>query len=314
MFNSYFGYFMGNCSLSQKKKARLQNDRRFAQIFFRLYEIAMDSRYNFTGVPQSISEKMLRAALLWNGQACIFKSKEGDLICLPCAVGDDVTIYGDFAGAYVYSPNGYNDRVSLYVPGTDYSPEDAKEGHGVLIRENNAMFPFIETVYYYAEAISDSIRSIDIARKQVKIPALIACDPKMLPSVQKLFSSRDDNEEVIAISSLFPADKISTIPFAQAAAQQIPPLTSLVDWLEHRFRAECGIMANEAIDKKGENIINAEVSVNEEYTDSSTERLLQNLNTTLGQANAIFGTNIKAIEPDFSEHPERKVEKENEVF
>ena len=298
MFFNNFYFFFNHSDMTKKNKTKLQNDMRFAQVFFELYEIAMRGRYNFTGIPTGIDERMLRETLLWNG-TCVIYNEHGNVIALPGGPGDNLTINGNFATAYVYAANGQiNREVSLYIPGTKIETSDAAEGHGVLIRENTSTFPFIYTVFYYAEAISDALRTLDVIRKNTKVPALIACDPKILPSVKKFFEDRDDNQEYLALSTAFPADKISTLPFAENAANSIPAITGLIDWYKSQFRAKCGIMANEAIDKKGENLLSAEVNVAREYTTTVTQNAIDTLNTTLGQANEIFGLHIKATYPD----------------
>lgn len=298
MFFNNFYFFFNHSDMTKKNKAKLQNDMRFAQVFFELYEIAMRGRYNFTGIPTGIDERMFREALLWNG-ACVIYNEHGNVIALPGGPGNNLTVNGNFANAYVYSANGQiNREIPLYIPGTKIETSDAAEGHGVLIRENASTFPFIYTVFYYAEAISDALRTLDVIRKNTKVPALIACDPKILPSVKKFFEDRDDNQEYLALSTAFPADKISTLPFAENAANSIPAITGLIDWYKSQFRAKCGIMANEAIDKKGENLLSAEVNVAREYTSTVTQNAINTLNTTLGQANEIFGLNIKATYPD----------------
>lgn len=298
MFFNNFYFFFNQSNLSKKNKTKIQNDIRFSQVFFELYEIAMQGRYEFTGIPVGIDERMFRESLLWTG-ACVIYNEHGNVIALPGGPGDGLTVNGNFANAYVYSANGQiNREISLYIPGTKIEASDAAEGHGVLIRENTSTFPFIQTVFYYAEAISDALRTLDVIRKNTKVPALIACDPKILPSVKKFFEDRDDNQEYLALSTAFPADKISTLPFAENAANSIPAITGLIDWYKSQFRAKCGIMANEAIDKKGENLLSAEVNVAREYTTTVTQNAIKTLNTTLKQANNIFGLNIRATYPD----------------
>lgn len=298
MFFNNFYFFFDHSDMTKKNKTKLQNDTRFAQVFFELYEIAMRGRYNFNGIPTGIDERMFREALLWNG-TCVIYNEHGNIIALPGGPGDNLTVNGNFASAYVYSANGtINREVALYIPGTKVEKTDAAEGHGVLIRENTSTFPFIYTVFYYAEAISDALRTLDVIRKNTKVPALIACDPKILPSVKKFFADRDDNQEYLALSTAFPADKIVTLPFAENAANSIPAITGLIDWYKSQFRAKCGIMANEAIDKKGENLLSAEVNVAKEYTSTVTQNAINTLNTTLGQANEIFNLNITATYPD----------------
>lgn len=288
--------------MKKSKLSEYENNFVFQKVFYDLLQDALH-RYDIEGLPDTISKRVVLQSLLWNG-TCYFFNKGGAWLALPgMPDGAGINLNGDFAGAYVYGANGFNKKIDLVIPGADNSRLLAKtnsgmtykEGSGVMVRETEQMFPFINTVTYYAACIADTMRTLDVCRKNAKRPYIITCEESVVNSVREYFNKRDNNEDYIISSGVFPADKIKIDPL-----QNNPDFThsasELIDWYTEKFREECGIDGiGPQIDKKGENLISDEVHANDQYVSTKIDNILTSLNTGFNILNQISGLSVKAV-------------------
>lgn len=305
-YNGLFNIYLGANDMGKMTKTRLnklKNNYLYQITFTRLMHDALN-RYTFKNLPDTMSERVILQSLLWYGSVVIFE-KDGAYVSLPgVPSGKGWNAYGDAAEAWVFSLNGtFNEPVDIYLPGEDESSFLKKtntgmmtgKARGVLVRENATMFPFINSVMYYSQAISDSMRTLDVCRQNIKQPFIITAEESIVNSVKKFFEERDNNNEYIISSGVFAADRISLLPI-QTNSDALNAATELVDWYENKYRELCGIDNNSQIDKKGENLIQSEVSVNDMYTENSVDKCIEYIQKGLDDVNKLFGLNIK-VEP-----------------
>lgn len=286
---------------NKRKLAKLKNMQSFQLIFNRLANDAL-KRYDFEGLPETLSKRVILQSLLWHAGVCFFE-KGGALFALPAAPSGEYNIYGEPGTAEVYSLNGaFNEPVNLYIHGSDENAFIAKtegikygKGKGVMVWENEQRFPFINSVMYYAFAISDAMRTLDVIKQNLKQPNVIVAEEAVVPTVKQYLKDREDNVDSVISSGVFDPKKVSIIPF-DVNGTSLNDITSLIEWYENKFRELCGVDNNSQMDKKGENLIQAEVSVNDEYTDSNTEKATEVIQRGLDDVNKIFGTSIKVVE------------------
>lgn len=284
--------------MTQKKLAEFKNNRVFQNEFTRNVHDALN-RYTFDGLPDTVSERVLKEALLFYGYA-FFYEKDGSLLCLPgMPDGSGMNVYGDFGGAYIYGANGYNERISVFLPGSDENSflkqtlQGSVTGRGVMIRENQLMFPFINYAMYYAERQADTLRKIEVAQSNAATPYIIVCrDSAMKNTIIAAMQDRDRNMPVILTSGVFQTDSIELMPF-DISSDAIKTMSETYDWYSAHFRELCGTKNCTNIDKKGENLLNAEININDEYTDSQDDNTIQVIQTGLDDVNKLFGANIK---------------------
>ena len=164
---------IGGSRKNRKRLADFKNMLSFQIVFQRLAEDSVN-RYEIEGLPETISKRVVLQSLLWHGNV-IFFEKGGNLFALPGCPSGEYNVYGEPAMAEVYSVNGYfNEPVKLYLPGSDEAsflertdrtaPAKAK---GVIVWENKQRYPFINSVFYYAERIADTLRTLDVVRENV---------------------------------------------------------------------------------------------------------------------------------------------------
>lgn len=300
-YNNIFNIWLNPKDTTLKKLAKWKNNFVFQNEFTKLTQDALN-RYKINNTPDTVSDRVVLQSLLFYGYVFFFK-KNGNLLALPgLPDGSGINPYGDFAGAYVYGANGYNERITLKMPGADDSAFLAKtiegttyrDGIGIMVRENPMMYPFINWTYYFADCIADTMRTIDVCRQNIKRPFIITAEESVVPTVKKYFENVADNVNYIVSSGVFPADKITVQPF-DSNPEYVKTASSLVDWYEQKYREYCGVEnMGGNIDKKGENLVTAEVTANDQYTHQSVDQVLEYINKGLEEVNKAFGTDMKA--------------------
>lgn len=288
---------MGGSRKNRKRLADFKNMLAFQIVFQRLAEDSVN-RYEIEGLPETISKRVVLQSLLWHGNV-IFFEKGGNLFALPGCPSGEYNVYGEPAMAEVYSVNGYfNEPVKLYLPGSDEAsflertdrtaPAKAK---GVIVWENKQRYPFINSVFYYAERIADTLRTLDVVRENIKTPQIFFCEESVKNSVERFLEDRESNMSAIISTGVFEVDKVKTVPI-DPKGTALSDITALVEWYENKFRELCGTENNGQMDKKGENLVQAEVEVNDQYTELGVDKCIETMQEYFDYVNDIFGTSI----------------------
>ena len=313
-FTPYLNIYVDSKSSTSRKIAKYKNETSYQRQFVKLMTDALH-RYDIQGLPDTCSKRVIMQSLLWHGSVFFIK-KSDNIIALPgFPDGSGMNLNGDFNGAHIYGCNGFNERVSVIMKGADQTPLLKRtingmtyaDGTAVLVRENEVMYPFINNVEFFASAISDTMRTLDVSRENMKRPFIISCQEEVIPTVKAYFNRAENNENFIISSGIFPADKISVIPFDRNP-DYLKSASELIDWYEHKFREICGIANTSQIDKKGENLVSDEVTINEEQTNLSIDKTIECLNSGLNLVNKAFCLNLKAVKYQTSERKENNDE------
>lgn len=291
---------LGDGKMNSRKLAKFKNNLAFQTTFSRLLEDSMDLRYDIEGEPDTVDDRVIKQSLLWHANVVFFE-RQGSLMALPGAPTGGATVYGRPASSWVYSANGiFSECVKLYIHGSDkdaFLQETVDSAlsskyKGVMVWENRTGLPFVYTVMNYAEIISDTMRTLDVIRENVKNPNVFVCEESVVPTVKKYLSDRESNMASVISSGVFDPAKVQMIPF-DSKGTSIKDVTSLIEWYENKFRELCGVDNNSQIDKKGENLVEAEVSVNNDYTECSVEKCIGIIEEGLDDVNKVFGTHMK---------------------
>lgn len=321
MFNIFlWGGVDGN--VKKKNVSKFKNNFAFRMTFSRLLGDALE-RYDFEGLPDTVSKRVLKQALLWYGSACFFE-KDGSVLCLPCCPnGGQFNIYGDPGRVWVFGRNGQmNEGVKVFIPGSDESSflfkgqggmNMSSDTKGVIIWENKVRIPFFDAVMFYSSAIADSMRTLDTARANIKTPYVVVAEESVVPTVQEFFKKRDNNEDVVISSGVFPVDRVNILPIVTDTGI-LQNATQLVEWYEQKYRELCGFQSNSQQDKKGENLVRDEIHINDEYEALQVSKCMEQIQENLDQANRIFGLNMKVVKNSVvRENDELKQNMESEV-
>lgn len=294
-------YINGSCK-QNKKLAKYKNMERFRNVFMQLVNEALQ-RYYIEGLPDTCSQRVVLESLLWYGSVIFFR-KDGQILALPGAPANSPTLYGEMAEAYVWGRNGFNEKVKLYIPHGDnselvrsnaFGQVEAQDGTGVWVRENYMAYPFIYYVMQFAYDIADSYRTLDVVRQNIKKPFVVTAEESVLQSVKTFFEKRDNNEEYIVSSGVFPSDKITINPISSVASDGIRDVTNNISQYYAWFRELEAISAMGAtIDKK------AEITTDELYQNSGLVDIVNGtvenvIQEQLEYTNAFLGTNMKFV-------------------
>lgn len=285
-------------SKTMKRIAQYKNQLEFMNALARLTKRAL-ARYSFEGLPITVNERVLKMSLLFHGCACFFE-KEGNILALPALPNSNLNLYGEWKSCFVYGRNGFNAQIPLYIPGADESKTINKgdinlsmkdKPNGVFVRENEFMYPFMNYCITYAEKIADCMRTIDVTRKNIKKPFIITAEEQLVPTIKKFFDNRDNNEEYIVSSGVFPADRISLLPI-ETNADSIKAATDLIEWYYNDFDNLCNWNSNANPDKK-ERLLVDEVNSNNESMSEVRDNFIEYLQEQMDNVNKYLGTNIK---------------------
>lgn len=281
---------------SVKKINKYKNNIVYLNTLNRFINIFLGS-FEFNNLEPGMNERIIKLSMLFYG-SCVFYQKEGNYLTLPGLSAGNYNIYGDSGDYYVYGFNGYTEKVPLFVPGgidqeilNNGITGKIKNQKGVLIRHNDLQYPLIRIIEYFSSAVADTYRTLDVCRMNMKQPFVITCEESIIPSVKRFFKNRNNNDEYIISSGIFPADKISLLPF-ETNSVNLNDSTALIDWYENKFKEILGISNNSNIDKKGENLIESEVNINSEYTDLNLYSCLKRIQEDLDLFNKVYNTNI----------------------
>lgn len=294
--NIFSSIWIDGQGMTAKKMAKFKNQAEFMNVYADLVNEALE-RYEFDGLPETVNERVLVESLLWYGSVGFFV-KEGQVLALPGLPTASYTLYGDPTQMIVHGRNGYVETVKLFIPNGDDSDlvrsstngTAPKDGTGVWIRENKMVYPFINYCITFAEKIADTYRTVDTIRLNMKRPYFIVAEESILNSVKAYFNKRDNNEEYIVSSGVFPADKINLMPF-EKNPEDVRASTGLIEWYYAQFRKLEGYSQNTNIDKKAQISID-ELNRDSDISDSKAENVVDYIQSQLDFVNEKLGTNI----------------------
>lgn len=300
------GIFDGSCismaganAPSPKKRAKYENQMIFKQVFTDFKNTALH-RYHFNGLPDTVSERVLKESLLYYGTAVFFE-KNGAVLALPGRPAYDPTMYGDFRYSYVYGANGFNALVALEIPGGadaailakgvgDSQPSGLR---GVLVREAyDFSNPFVFTAWNYATRVADAVRSLDVAVRNGKTPGVWLCAQSEVESIRRFNRQMEDNQESIITSGFFPIDKVRYQPLAQDSLTHSQNFMQIVDYWKSAFKEACGIDNLAPNTFKKANLLSDEVGQNDQYTSAVIDKTIDVIQEGLDFANSIFGLDM----------------------
>lgn len=284
-------------SMTSKKIAKYKNQIEFMNIYASLVNEAL-GRYKFKGLPETVNERVLTESLLWYGSVCFF-IKDGNVLALPGLPTASYTLYGDPTENIIHGRNGYVDTIKLFIPNGDNSAlvrESTngiapKEGTGVWVRENKMAFPFVNYCIEYADKIADTLRTLDVTRANIKRPSVVICEESVINSVRSYFNKRDNNEEYVVSSGVFPADKVKFENPFETNPENLRDCTMLIEWYYNQFRQLEGMKAPSTVDKKAQVSV-PELNRDESISDNKQETVTDYLQEQLDFVNEKLGCNI----------------------
>ena len=259
-------------------------------------------RYKINGLNDTMNERTILMAFLYRA-SCVFFRKNGHNYAQPAYPLGGYNMNDDPVAVYVNSKNGIiNQEVNLFLKGGDVSHlinkspmgSEIKDQTGVLVWENKSRIPFINTVINFTSAIADTYRTIDTARIWIKRPFIPVCEEQLVDGVVDMMKAIKDNEDLIPMSTgSLDITRFNVLPIDGSGAG-IQSAKELIEWYQQQFRERCFMQSNTQADKKGENLTNDEIHINDEFTDTQEDNTIDYLNEQFDFVNEVLGTNLKA--------------------
>lgn len=302
---------------SRVKMRKWENDMQYQITFIRLVSEALQ-RYRIEGLLGTMSERVILQSLLWYG-CVVFYEYDNNLFALPgVPTGNGFNIYGDPGSAWVYSLyNGqFNKEIKLFIPGSDEASflkqlignRQTGQPTGVIVWENKMRYPFINTVWFFAKCIADCYRTLDVTRYWLKRPLFLTGPEEQSESIKKIIEDLDENPSAVYLKEIPGVQKNTALLNTNANGQNLQDVTGLLEWYENKFRELCGLDSNAQMDKKGENLITAEITVNDQYQQTSLDKVLDEIQEGLDNVNKFFGLDLSVVQNEATEVEQKNLE------
>lgn len=257
-----------------KSEAQRENSLMLMEIFNRFSNIAI-TRYDWTGLPDSVSERFLNMALFFYGEAAFFFDENLGYLALPCAVGGEYNLY--------YNPI----RVNAFS--FNYSKMLEKDTF-VYMRNNPTSTPTAISVFTYAKRMADVLRTIDVITKKLKQPYIILCEEKDRQTYLNLIKSALDNEILIIGSKRFGMEK-NNLDILKVESNA--DLVKLWDTYRSYENMMCTVLGIESVGpEKRERLLIDEVNANNMLTDMSIEQNIKELQKACEDINKKFNLDV----------------------
>lgn len=287
---------------------------RLIDVYMSVYTITASTPWGGSSkkLPAGMSDRVIKLSFLMNA-CCVFcdglewnkQYFPGKYAMYGFPSGKGFNINGNPLSATVMSLyNGMiSEEVPLYMPEADDAPlleyaygrKQEEEPRGFIVWENKSRFPLIYTIIYFALCISDSYRTLDTTRRWLKKPVIFTADKELVNSINEVIEAMDYNEEyTIENSSLGSVGQATNMFNTNENGQNLKDVTSLIEWYENKVREEYGIDSNPQMDKKGENLQTAEITVNNEYQTLRSNSRIDTMNESFDEAAEWFGVRFHA--------------------
>lgn len=307
------GFFRGvplPSNMSAKKLARYENDVEFVNTFTSLFNSALNI-FKWNNLPETCNERFLERSLLLRGAALIVE-ENGHFLNLAAVPGDGYNIYGEFTRAYGYGLNGWNKQYSLWVDGAQESPDVTKTAGGydtgkdfnaVMCRDNKLMFPYVQYLIIAAKRLTETMRSMDVALQNLKMPVIITCEDNTVNSVKEMLANRDANVAAVVGHGSLPVDSFKVWDTkANPAILQV--MWEHYERLDNHVKEQLGMNSLAQVNKK-ERLLVDEVNANNQSVDMNLDKRLKERELFCERVNEAFGLNISVevnIDPQGDEY------------
>lgn len=283
-FNSFFPFYSIPAANS-KKLARYENDMEFQNTFFHFFNLAVNT-FEWVDLPPSCNERFLEMCLLLDGVAAFCLDDTLGLVTLKASpVAEQYNIYGDTNKIYGYGWNGFMKEYTAYMEGSDNTKAKA-----VLVRDNPVCYPYVTHILLYANRLTTTMRSMDVAAKKLKVPYFVACDESQKASVEKILNDVDENKERI-IANRSTGDNLFNVFPTRIDPQLLKTFWEHYNNLDGRLKDVLGVN-NPVNSDKRERLLVDEVNANNKAVGISIDIRLRERQRIAEIVNKLYKTNI----------------------
>lgn len=302
----------------KKVKAMYQNNMTFRAILSHLIDLYMYSIHikvkgSDEPLPPGISERIIKLSILfndcviftdgvkWNGEYY-----PGKYAFMGYPSGKGWNLKGNPLSAFIYSMyNGLGaQEIPLNVEGMEDAPaigvgfsgqKADKEPKGYIVWGHESRFPMFYMVLYYATCLTDCMRTLDVTRFWLKRPVIFTADKELVNSINNVIEHMELNEEwTIQGAALGDVGQNTNLLNPNVNGQNLKDVTGLYEWYLSKYKEFIGIDSNAQMDKKGENLQTAEITVNDEYQHDNIDMMVQTMNAGFDENAPFYGVALEA--------------------
>ena len=285
-----------NLILSMDSFAKTLNNLTFTDYYLRLSLLAK-SVYEWSDLPNYISEKWIESYLYSYGDSVFFEDKEMGLMVAK------VNQYGTL--------NAYDEPTEVIPVATNYTYKGEKPlipgENCVLIYNNDLRLPTARTLQLYAYRLAEVQRTSDVNINAQKTPCLLTGNDKSILSLKQIYKKWEGNEPVIYYDKNGFEQPISVLKTEAPIVFDKLRLEKNQIWNE----AMTFLGINNANQDKRERLVDDEVQANNEQIQLSAHVFLKNRVEACKRINEMFGCNISVKARQFEEI-EKKAGEESE--
>ena len=251
------------------------------------------SMFEYTGLPESIPQRILELYLQTNGNVCITHI-DGNLRVFTGGLGGEPDIY--------YMPTRYivaNPRLSKSL--------NLEIGEDCIVIPNDSMYLGLKPMFErYATALAENDLSMRIVDINARIASLISSgDDNAQKSAQRYLQQIEDGELGVIADSAF-LDGIKAQPYSNTGAAQLTDLIEYQQYLRAGWFNDLGLQAN--YNMKRESINSDEAQLNEDMLLPFVDDMLRQRQIGVEAVNDMYGTDISVDFASSWKNNEREIE------
>lgn len=258
---------------STEAETILENKRVFWDYLYRLENIAV-SMFHWEGLPDSVDERFLELILCEYGYAIYFNDEILGNLALTCMIGGPLDVYRIPIYRRAYANSGYQ--------------KDLSEKDSVMIFNNYMHTPTLDTLFLFAQRLTNLERSIQVNVNAQKTPILLVCDESQKLTLEKVYNKYMGNMPVI-----YGAKNLDVSNF-QSLTTNAPFVADDLNQLKRQIWGEAMTflgVANSDSDKR-ERLVSSESTGQFGNVEAQRHVGLASRRAAAEKINKMFGTNI----------------------
>lgn len=272
-----------------KIRTKYKNQQDYLNWLTRLQHTALQL-FKWENLPETVDRNLIEWSALWFGKFAFVEDEFGNIISLPTADGGMLSMYGYPITAWAYGFNGINFQFKPFLRGLKLTKGNLEDCNGVICYDNQQRFPYGQFIVETAERISDTMRTIDIARKGFKSPFFIQCSENQYPTVKKILDDIDDNQNAIVTANSFEGLEFNVLNTG-VKGEILTALWDNYNNIYDVYKDTFGINNNSQSDKK-ERLLTGEIEANNDFIKLNAEGRLKEREVFADIANKKWGLNI----------------------
>lgn len=285
-YNWAFTAFINGSGKNAFTKSQLANVQECYETenVFRLmvahYMQLLMSQGHFKTKQPGINTRTMELSCIINGCVILrnkIKAGETEIKGLYAQPGYGIGIFNsnmDPLYAFVTYLNGSNgQQISLYPPGYQaeanmYASDGKKvnDPSGFIVWDNDMRIPPMLYILQYAAYVTQAYRTLDTTVFWLDRPVIfLANNKKIADDINKVIIEMGNHKKwSIQSGAISNASQATQFINTNANGQNLKDITGIIQWYDSQFLALFGFKTNAQFDKKGENLMTAEVEINDE--------------------------------------------------